>query len=694
MVEDIVFKAVAGEKNRGDATWIHSNGLQAVLVDGVSGADGERAAGLARAWLQENADPQRVFRPDVLLRELHELMKKQRCQAVFGTIRREKHRYHFDYVGNLQLFRLRFGRPVESFGAEPRLQPREVLGQDRMPDSEYLTFEGREEEAFILSTDGLDHQKLIGFPLDPDFIEQGGDHAAKLAPLRREDDWSALLFPVGSRLDLVQSEWPYNPFIGEQEERLHERKGLLALAKALFTDPRFDPFRILPCPPIARANSSRLFDGVLVCPLGVFPIELKDYHGEVDLYLGRDKRNSMVLRSSAGEKTESNPVTKLREGLGAFAEFEPLSDVLTEAKRTGLLLFTHPEVTVRCIGLDGETVSLPYRNGDVLICQPFSLVDILVEHAKKIFGKKLKNRLTAERVLELTDALHTTGVELKGAQPVGQFEVSDQELSDESTAYFQIFAGEHFGDPVWVKKYQLSSLSGVSRDQELLRIGRESQVLHRLSRRRIRGIPYFYEAHVKDGALYVFLEPAYPGTLEQWISEKPDRAAVLRVMRTLADIVKSIGNLTDPAVVHRAINPRNVRLDTELQVQLINFELCQLADVGTLLVDARKSFAEKYMAPEANEHGKTLTGKADVFSFMLCLHYALTGELPFRDDIRELIKLSRKPGFWERKVADMGLPESAVPLWQRGLHHSSESRPEIDEISEALDEWLESQKGV
>lgn len=678
----VIFTEVTGPKNQGDATFIHPSAAQAFLIDPVSGADPALARSLCLEWLRDNAG-ERLLQPNNVIEELHGLLQAHGTQAVLAIITQHRGRFRIDCVGNARLYTLRENLRPELKWGRVDSQPTQVLGQASQPQPEYGQLDLGETEQLLLCSDGLDHEQVVQSDMAPHHLA-AGQLRMMLKDLARESDWSAILFPVEARQDYVNHQWPYNPFRGPQEERIHERRGLSRIAEALFADPAFNGFLILPCPAMVRANSSRLFDGLLLSPLGAFPLELKDYHGEVELRLGRNPGRSMVMYDQGKETRDTSPIDKLRDGLRRFSELGPLKSVQADARRAGIVVFTHPDVQVSCVDLDNNRHSLPYQDGEVLVTRPGDLTSIVRRYAKKYCGKKMRPVMTPEQIEAIAGELLDDRPRPGAVDPGGGYAIDyDQPLEHESTGYYRVYPADLDGDAVWAKTFSLSSLSGVDRNHELQRIGREARVLHKLSRRRIPGVPYFYEARATDDALYVFVEPGQPQTLENWIAQEPTREQRWQVLHSLADILQAIARL-QPPVIHRAINPRNVRVFEDNRAQLINFELCQSDTLATLLVDARRSFQQEYQAPEVNETGKQLTPAADVFSFLLCVYYTLTGE-PLQT--QKLASSMRRESYAFKLVAAMGLPESAADLWRRGLHRSPAQRPEIEEILTVMQEW-------
>ena len=142
-----------------------------------------------------------------------------------------------------------------------------------------------------------------------------------------------------------------------------------------------------------------------------------------------------------------------------------------------------------------------------------------------------------------------------------------------------------------------------------------------------------HDAGEAEGRLYLAMRRVEGTDLRALLREE----GALPPPRALA-IVSQIAQALDAAhasgLVHRDVKPSNVLLDENDHVYLADFGLTRrLSDEASLRSDALAVGTPAYVAPEQLE-GRTVDGRADVYSLGCLLYECLTGEPPFRADSR------------------------------------------------------------
>ncbi len=137
-----------------------------------------------------------------------------------------------------------------------------------------------------------------------------------------------------------------------------------------------------------------------------------------------------------------------------------------------------------------------------------------------------------------------------------------------------------------------------------------------------------YELGVEQGIYYIAMEHCPGVTLSEVLSHTgpldPEEGAVVgaEVCRALDYAHRRAG------IVHRDVTPRNVLLDDEGAVRLIDFGIAAPADPGT--GRTREVFGSPGHMPPEQLRGEPLTPAADVFAVAALLIETWTGLAPFR----------------------------------------------------------------
>ncbi len=151
------------------------------------------------------------------------------------------------------------------------------------------------------------------------------------------------------------------------------------------------------------------------------------------------------------------------------------------------------------------------------------------------------------------------------------------------------------------------------------------------------GIVPVYDVGENDGTPYLVSEFVQGMTLA-------DRLTAGRLtFREAAELTAAVGEALhaahDQGIVHRDVKPSNIMLDAQGAPRLTDFGLAK-RDVGevTMTLEGDVLGTPAYMSPEqAGGQSARVDGRSDVYSLGVVLYELLTGELPFRGNIRMLL---------------------------------------------------------
>ncbi len=114
-------------------------------------------------------------------------------------------------------------------------------------------------------------------------------------------------------------------------------------------------------------------------------------------------------------------------------------------------------------------------------------------------------------------------------------------------------------------------------------------------------------------------------------------AEAARLIATLAD---ALDYAHTKGVIHRDVKPTNVMIDAAGEPHLLDFGLA-LRDAGevTMTTEGQVLGTPGYMSPEqARGEGHAVDGRTDVYSLGAILYLMLTGEPPFRGNVRMVLR--------------------------------------------------------
>ncbi len=232
----------------------------------------------------------------------------------------------------------------------------------------------------------------------------------------------------------------------------------------------------------------------------------------------------------------------------------------------------------------------------------------------------------AELMLEAA-ASSQASAEEEGRLVLGRYEV--QEILGKG-AMGVVYKGRDpkIGRVVAIKTMQL----GRDLDPEELasikeRFFREAETAGKLTHPHIVTI---YDAGEADGLAWIAMELLRGKDLNAHI--KPSSLLpVTTVIEIVAQAAEGLDYAHSQGVIHRDIKPANLVYDRDLRsVKITDFGIARITDstktrIGLVLG------TPSYMSPEQLK-GRTLDGRADIFSLGITLYQLLTGQLPFRAD--------------------------------------------------------------
>ena len=196
------------------------------------------------------------------------------------------------------------------------------------------------------------------------------------------------------------------------------------------------------------------------------------------------------------------------------------------------------------------------------------------------------------------------------------------------------------GSPVVLKRLDVDRRSEAEED----RLRREFAILRSLD---VTGVVRARGLHDIGGVLSLVLEDAGGGTLASFLERvRPDLRTFLGIAIQLAEI---LGQVHSRQVIHKDIKPRNILLDGELRVQLIDFGIAVRLprEIAAISSPSVLQGTLAYIAPEqTGRMNRAVDHRTDLYALGVTFYEMLTGAVPFTSrDPMELIHahIARRP---------------------------------------------------
>lgn len=196
---------------------------------------------------------------------------------------------------------------------------------------------------------------------------------------------------------------------------------------------------------------------------------------------------------------------------------------------------------------------------------------------------------------------------------------------------------------------------------------------------------------------YAVLEYIDGYTLRQLI-DKHDQtkkswplAIVLEIILQLCLALEHVHSANDSVgkplnIVHSDLNPRNILLNKNGCLKLIDFSIAQTAENRLGSSEGVGRGVITYMSPEQAQ-GQEIDSRSDLFSVGILLFEMLVGEMPFAGKSKFEVYCNLLSKQIEAKDFPASLPQDAVHIIKCCLQKNKEDRyPSSSELSQALQE--------
>ncbi|MHB2021611.1 MAG: serine/threonine-protein kinase [Candidatus Xenobia bacterium] len=175
-------------------------------------------------------------------------------------------------------------------------------------------------------------------------------------------------------------------------------------------------------------------------------------------------------------------------------------------------------------------------------------------------------------------------------------------------------------------------------------------------------------------------------TFRNWI--RPDDVCqMLRLREGLRQLGNGLNALHDSGILHRDIKPSNVLVTEDGRLVLIDFGMAVETDAAGAHRSRNVMGTPHYMAPE-QATGQAVTAASDWYSVGVLMYECMTGELPYRGSLFEVLTAKVNPPSEEVLAALTGCPGDLAQLCKDLIRLEPATRPSGNEVMKRLGNTL------
>lgn len=196
----------------------------------------------------------------------------------------------------------------------------------------------------------------------------------------------------------------------------------------------------------------------------------------------------------------------------------------------------------------------------------------------------------------------------------------------------------------------------------------------------------------KDGRWIYYVMDHYPYSLKQMLSEAgkltPEDTA-----RVTSQILQALRFAHSNGILHRDIKPQNIMFKEDGVVVLTDFGIGELAREAVQKLKITQLLPSPvYLAPEHIRNPKAIDARADIYSVGAVMYEMLTGQPPFRGDIKTVYSMKFLGRLTPIRDLAPDVPEELARVAEKAMATNPKNR--YSSADEFLSEFEESGEEV
>jgi len=374
-----------------------------------------------------------------------------------------------------------------------------------------------------------------------------------------------------------------------------------------------------------NSNVNREIDVLLVCPMGIFILEMKNYYGKVIHPISINDRNIYSVSFNGTEIKAKNPIHIADEQSKIIGDYISKNHKNIKDLKLRNMLANNTMRVYGTVFFTDETLDFTVNENEKLfIYTPLNIKDLW----EKDFKVKILNERQINEIINIfgvgEGVIHNT---FKQGDKIQNYEIIS--LIKDDKLYKSYKARDIDTDEiVFIKSVKINLV-----DEE-----RNKQLVEELGKRdkktgaKLKRNPYVLSY------LATFQQDNYLFTLSEWEEHITLKEYIEKDLITgkekfiISQVVDAIDNIHSKTIYHRDINDENIIILEDESIKLINFDYAKLADNQTIGELIFKESSDRYKAPEVYgiyDENKSLQENLDYYSLGVMLYKIFTKNYPY-----------------------------------------------------------------